>query len=400
MIRQFAGNRQIVGMPTRRPSPSSLAPFVLLLLAIVIGSGCAPDFPVLEARHAMLAGDSLIVQAHAYGFHTELLSHTHEERDSRYYLLRFPLAFGGTVPVKPTDIAPSSLPNLLNASWSAETVLLAQWPPARFYNTAWDLKLLRWPPGKKPAVARSWHWDNGSTEFPPFAVSNDGRYAWISGGHPELIDLSTSRAIDEPGVSEMLKAAERLKPDLEKGYHLTQRLKYLIFTPGRGANGGETGTFAADGKEYERGWYSAFVERKSGAVGAFPDRLDKDTAAWPIFFQQAGESKDGELLLMYSTADPATGERICTLRDRSLAVRYRTVVPPFHGPKGEQSTIVQAWDPGRHRVLFYDSSELSRNPHPREIAVWDYEANTTQRMLIDLAGSFVLRNNAYVPKGK
>ncbi len=359
-----------------------------------VGCGATPE---LKVSGAELAGDDILVQVHAYEYFMPMFSHVGEVRNSRHYLLRFPKAVTARTAVSPLGVASLPWSNTLDASYSPDRIILAQAPAIWFDQRAWAVQVMQWNDETHARIVRSWKWSRREATSPPFAVSNDGRYLAILSKPVQLFDTSSLTALNDEKLSAMLNAASAIRPKLEQYYRLTQNLNYLVFKPAQDTKN-DSSAFEASGRTYSRKWYSAFVDRRNCRVGAFPDKLNfKDRAASPIFFQQAAESNDGKLLLLYGQYQPKSGGGLYTIRGEDLGVRHEIFVRPYSARSRPVGAPGRSWDPAKSRMLFYETSDLAQYRQRCVFRIWDYKADTLRTISLDVATAFRREGNSFVP---
>jgi hypothetical protein len=123
--------------------PFRRIPFVLIShLLLLTCSGCGVSH--LEVSHAELTGDEIMIEARAYTYVVHLFMHTSEQRDMRYYRLRYSLPAESPTIVQPTAIASVPWNNKLEASYSCDRSLLVQSPRSKFDLIDWGCELVTW----------------------------------------------------------------------------------------------------------------------------------------------------------------------------------------------------------------------------------------------------------------
>lgn len=370
----------------------------LVVAAFLLLSGVACSEPELTITRAVLAGDQIFVEIHAYTYFKPIYSHTPETIHSRYYVMRFPMARVAAAS-QPMVVASMPWPGMLEASYSSNRLLLAEPPTFWFEHNDWGIVLMQWTNLHCPTRLWSWNWDPSRAKLPPFAMSNDGRYLVLSEAVPRVLDTETLKWIIEPRISDALRKARELDPDPKQVFRFTQQLSYLVFAPAQLSRSGSK-VFSAGGGQYLRKGYSAFIERRTGRIGAFSNQLNGGvaSAAPGNLYQEAAESADGKLLLLYGKAALQGDGTLFSICDERLAIRHEILVRSSSVSDGETLAIGRSWDPDRHCILFFNDVDLGHCPGPCRFEVWDYEAGTTRTFWVDVAGSFLKGEGGFSPR--
>lgn len=376
---------------------------VALLVISVLGvlSGCELSAPRFQLVHATLGGNRVFVETETY---TDVLEYhaVHRTRDLRRYLTSYPLTRADRLHAVGTSQV--SLSNDLQATYASTRMLrLSHY---EFGTAPISGQLIEIGSDGSSRVLRDWLWPRRDTNA-PVAADNRGRYLVTLGNRIETLDTSDLRTIPNPDLTRMFDIAARLDPGAQSVYFLTENLNYLVVRLAERDSKGSNTFMAADGRSYLRGpdrgfgssFYYAFIDRQTGSTGAFPDRFPpNDWHGLRSAFKGAGESKRGELLLLYFEYPPTERGLRYTIRDRNLATRFEVTVPLEKFSEGETAGPDVAWNPATHCVLFYDHRNLAQDTRLVTMHIWDYEAGSLRTISIDLAAEFQQDGDIYVPK--
>lgn len=221
---------------------------------------------------------------------------------------------------------------------------------------------------------------------PPFATSSDGRYLACSETN-EVIDTNDLRLLVLPKLASAIRTAIGLSNgNVVRPIALTQNLGFII-VPLSAVDEQGSRFFVANGTPYERAKYWAFVSTCDGKIGAFPDQCQPSGPNLPSErFIAAGESLNGELLLLYSDSDSEDGRTSFVLRDASLQTRFK-ISPPSYGLLSGPWPAT-SWDPSTNRLLVYYFNGQEEDRAPLKILIYDYSANTLKKCSLALTGLF------------
>lgn len=374
---------------------------LVVISAIGLLTGCEVYAPRFQLVHMTLGGDRVFLETESY---TDVLEYhaVHRTLNLRRYLTAYPLIPAGRLYHAGTTQV--SVSNDLQATYASSRMLRLS--PYEFGTAPISGQLIEIGSDGNSRVLHDWQWPRRGAN-PPIAADILGRYLITLGNGLEIRDTSDLRTISNPDLTRMFDVAARFDPGAQAIYFLTENLNYLIVRMAERDSKGSDTFVATDGHRYLRGpdrgfgpsFYYAVVDRHTGSIGAFPDRFPPhDWHGTRSVFRGAGESKTGELLLLYFEYPATAGSLRYTIRDKNLVTRHEVTVPVEKFSEGETAGPDVAWNPATHRVLFYDRRNLAQATRPVTMHMWDYEAGSLQTISIDVAAAFRREGNLYVPK--
>jgi hypothetical protein len=371
---------------------------------VIACAGCVG--PVLEMRSAVLAGDSIIVDVKT-STRFGSWEGSGYELDAQWYSLSFPSALTPG-PTRPAPrVSPIAWPNELRAAPSIDRFLRTTSPGA--IVGPWTAEIVH-PihDGERFDLLRSWTWEE--LPSPPMAASTDGRYLALLWPSFALVDTHALKPLHDDAVEALFVAAERIPVDSFSRYTLTYNLSYLVVRPGYdGADAGKVPEFTANAlpapvlpKSYSYAKFQLVISKASHSfVAAVPTQF-YESVIFPTVLIGIDESIDGQLLLLYRHYRQADHDVEYTIRDQSMHVLHRILLPDSLGLPADKllSGPEASWDAARHRVLFYVTGTYfeSRGNGEMSLKCWDYEAGTSQDIKLDVAGAFRVDDHHYLPK--
>jgi hypothetical protein len=318
-----------------------------------------------------------------------------EQRDVRVYSAIFNFTPGESV-LPLAGIWEAPWENDLHAAYSTERELYIR-SPFGGINKDWEAQIVLRLAKKTGENPRKWRFSGTAGRTPALGATNDGRYLILTQAR-RLLDTSTMQELDDPALPRMLSTAKTLGPLAQQHYSLTNNRNYLtVRLDSTDGSGNTTATIA--GKTVDRGRVGVIINRGGNAVASFPIyRIAEDLPGSPEeSYQDAGESDDGTLLLLYSAPAGPSDERRVTLRDKDLKQRFSFTVNPLNGKYSMCS-----WDPGMNRILFYATRPVFNNSvsevAPSECLVWDYKHDTVFRFQADVFHGFELFGATFKPR--
>jgi hypothetical protein len=204
--------------------------------------------------------------------------------------------------------------------------------------------------------------------------------------------------VNDGSLAGMLTTAAKLEPEPDQCYSFTNRLNYLIVLLSSTASDGKnTATIA--GKVVSRGHVGVVIGREGKPVGTFPiERVSETEPSWPgERYQDAGESEDGSLLLLYAGPTLQSGRGRITLRNMEMKEQAFIDVDEFSG-----ATYSSSWDPATNRILFYRSRMKTPRSESKagetECIVWNYKNSTVLRFQAGAFQGFQLSGPTFKPR--